>query len=97
MIKVVGEHIPNMPWEDRPQGKNANSPVWRYSKNPVIGRNPAPNVSRIFNSAVASWKDGGFVGVFRAETCSGIPYLYYGFSEDALEWFNTTLISLTPD
>ncbi len=84
MVTVIGESIENMPWEDKPAG--CRFPMWRYSQNPVIGRNPTENVSRIFNSAVAVWKDGGFVGVFRAETCSGIPYLYTGFSRDALHW-----------
>lgn len=84
MIKVVGDKIPGMIWQDKPAGCKA--PMWRYSKNPVIARNPAPNVARIFNSAVAVWKEGGFVGAFRAETCNGIPYLYIGFSDDALTW-----------
>lgn len=84
MIKIIGEAVSGMPWQEKPAGCNA--PMWRYSENPVIRRNPAPNVARIFNSAVAVWKDGGFVGVFRAETCNGIPYLYYGFSPDALNW-----------
>lgn len=84
MINVKGESLPDIPWEDKPAG--CEGPLWRYSGNPVIRRHPAPNVARIFNSAVAVWKEGGFVGVFRAETCSGIPYLYCGFSKDALSW-----------
>ena len=93
MIKTFGEKIPNIPWEKKPA--DCPGPVWRYSKNPVIGRNPIPNVTRIFNSAVATWKggeasvenrSGNFVGVFRAETCNGISYLYFGFSDDALNW-----------
>ena len=84
MIKVFGEAIPNMPWEEK--GENCTASVWRYSKNPVIARNPLPDVARIFNSAVCTWKNGGFVGVFRAEKTNGIPYLYYGFSDDALNW-----------
>ena len=96
MIKIKGESIPNMPWEDKPAG--FDKPVWRYSKNPVIGRNPIPNVTRIFNSAVALWKEGGFVGMFRAETCNGIPYLYYGFSDDALNWkFSSDKIKITDE
>ena len=84
MIKVFCEAIPNMPWEEK--GENCTASVWRYSKNPVIARNPLPDVARIFNSAVCTWKNGGFVGVFRAEKTNGIPYLYYGFSDDALNW-----------
>ena len=96
MIKTFGQSIPNMPWEEKPAG--TDSPVWRYSANPVIGRNPAHDVARIFNSAVCPWRDGGFVGVFRAETTSGIPYLYIGFSPDALNWtFSDGAIKITDE
>ena len=105
MIKVIGEKIPNIPWEEKPA--ECQGPVWRYSKNPVIARNPLPNVTRIFNSAVATWKggeasvekrSGNFVGVFRAETCNGIPYLYFGFSDDALNWkFSEGKIKITDE
>ena len=83
MSKIIGAALSGMPWQDRPAG--CTDPVWRYSENPVIGRNPLKNVARIFNSAVAVWKDG-YVGAFRAETKNGIPYLYIGFSKDALHW-----------
>lgn len=84
MIKVKGVAIPNMPWEEKPE--NYDMPMWRYSKNPVIGRNPVENVARIFNSAVVPYKNGEFAGVFRAETKNGVPYLYTGFSKDGLNW-----------
>ena len=35
-IIIEGKPLPNMPWEDRPQGCKA--PLWRYSANPVIPR-----------------------------------------------------------
>ena len=96
MIKTFAQSIPNMPWQEKPAGYTL--PVWRYTGNPVIKRNPAPNVSRIFNSAVCPWRDGGFVGVFRAETCNGIPYLYIGFSPDALNWkFSDGAIKITDE
>ena len=44
----------NIPWEDKP--KDSPSPIWRYSKNPIIKRNPIKNVARIFNSAVLPYK-----------------------------------------
>lgn len=80
---IVGESIPNLPWQERSEGCAA--PVWRHSENPIIGRNPVPGVARIFNSAVASWQ-GRFVGVFRGDTVNGRPYIYLGFSDDGLHW-----------
>ena len=61
-IKIIGANVPNMPWQDRPEG-SGNLPVWRYNKNTIIGRNPAKGVARIFNSAVMPYKDS-FIGVF---------------------------------
>ncbi len=78
MIKNV-----KMPWEDRPKG--SNDVVWRYSKNPIIKRNPVPKIARIFNSAVMKYKDG-FVGVFRAETTATLPHLRMGYSKDGINW-----------
>ena len=46
--------LPNIPWQDKPAGCAA--PLWRYSENPVIRRNPLPGVARIFNSAVIDRK-----------------------------------------
>lgn len=54
----------NMPWEDRPAG--CTDVMWRYSKNPVIGRYQIPSSNSIFNSAVVPFKDG-FAGVFRCD------------------------------
>lgn len=61
-VKLICPALPGMPWQDRPAG--CTSPLWRYSENPVIGRNPIPGVARVFNSAVAPW-EGGYIGVFR--------------------------------
>ncbi|WP_172197224.1 glycoside hydrolase family 130 protein [Saccharibacillus qingshengii] len=82
-VRIIGESLPNMPWENKPEGLNA--PVWRHSANPVVPRNPAPGIARIFNSAVAAY-EGGFIGVFRAETVNGRPHLSLGRSVDALHW-----------
>ena len=76
--------VPNMPWQDGPAEFNG-APVWRYSQNPIIGRNPLPGVARIFNSAVVPY-NGAFIGVFRGEQTNGIPYIYLGHSEDAIHW-----------
>ncbi len=81
--KLLCSELHNIPWQDRPQGCTA--PVWRYTGNPVIGRNPVPGVTRIFNSAVAPY-EGGFIGVFRGEQVNGVPHIYLGRSKDAIHW-----------
>ncbi|MBO7377662.1 MAG: glycosylase, partial [Clostridia bacterium] len=81
MSKILGEALKNIPWEE----PSTDAPMWRYSGNPVIDRNPAKNVTRIFNSAVVPF-EGKFVGVFRGETTTGIPYLYYGESPDGIHF-----------
>ena len=74
-----------MPWQERPADNQTGLPLWRYNENPIIGRNPAPGVARIFNSAVMPYEDG-FIGVFRGEQTNGVPYIYLGKSEDAIHW-----------
>ncbi len=82
-MKIKGVQCPNMPWRPRPE--HEHRPVWRHDANPVIARNPAPGVARIFNSAVVPWKDH-FIGVFRVEDFTGVPHLRLGRSPDGLEW-----------
>lgn len=82
-VKIIGPIMSDMPWEEKP--KDHKLPVWRYSSNPVIDRNPVKGIARIFNSAVMKYEDG-FVGIFRAETTNGRPHLHLGWSKDALEW-----------
>jgi len=72
-----------IPWEKRPEG--SSDVIWRYSQNPVFGRNPIPAAARIYNSAVVTFGDG-FAGVFRGDSRNGMPYLYSGFSQDGLKW-----------
>ena len=84
-IKILNSpSVPNIPWQDKPEGLKG-APIWRYSENPIIDRNPLENVSRIFNSAVISY-DGKFIGVFRGEQTNGIPHMYLGHSEDGISW-----------
>lgn len=83
LIKTPDNALPDMPWQDKPEGYSL--PVWRYTENPVINRNPIPGVARIFNSAVMPYKDG-YIGVFRGEERNGIPHIYLGHSSDALHW-----------
>ncbi len=82
-VKMFTENLPNIPWQEKPEGYVG--PVWRYSENPIINRNPIPGVARIFNSAVVPY-EGAFIGVFRAEQTDGVPHLYLGHSKDAIHW-----------
>ena len=84
-VKIIGPNVPNMPWQERPADNQTGLPLWRYNENPIIGRNPAPGVARIFNSAVMPYEDG-FIGVFRGEQTNGVPYIYLGKSDDAIHW-----------
>lgn len=94
-IRIIGNALPDMPWQEKPEGYNM--PVWRYSENPIINRNPIKGVSRIFNSAVMPYEDG-YIGVFRAEQTDGIPHIYLGRSKDAIHWeFDTEKILFTDE
>lgn len=82
-IKLICPPLPNIPWQEKPA--DCTAPMWRHRENPIIGRNPLPEVSRIFNSAVLPY-EGEFVGVFRGEQRDGVPHIYFGKSRDALHW-----------
>jgi beta-1,4-mannooligosaccharide/beta-1,4-mannosyl-N-acetylglucosamine phosphorylase len=82
-MKIVGCGLPNIPWENKPNG--CREPVWRFSGNPILGRNEVYKARRIFNSAVVPFGDG-FAGVFRADGRDGKARLHAGFSADALHW-----------
>ena len=73
-VKIYGISTSKVPWQDKPAG-HKGAPVWRYTENPIIGRNPAEGVARIFNSAVMPYGDE-FIGVFRGEQVNGVPYIY---------------------
>lgn len=76
--------LPNIPWQEKP-AQMGDAPVWKYTENPIIDRNPLKNVARIFNSAVVPY-EGKFIGVFRGEQTNGVPYIYLGHSEDGIHW-----------
>lgn len=82
-LRVVGESIPNLPWQDKPAG--CPDVVWRYTGNPIIGRRPLPQATAIYNSAVVPFGDG-FVGVFRTEYKDRMPHLHVGRSPDGINW-----------
>lgn len=81
--KIIAKELANIPFQEKP--KDCTSPIWRYSSNPIIQMNPFPRASRVFNSAVVSFK-GEFVGVFRADTKTGVPYLFLGHSKDGIHF-----------
>jgi beta-1,4-mannooligosaccharide/beta-1,4-mannosyl-N-acetylglucosamine phosphorylase len=82
-LKIHASALPNIPWQPRPKGNT--DLLWRYSKNPVVGRRPLPHVTGIYNSAVVPWKKG-FIGVFRTEGMSRVPHLHVGHSPDGLKF-----------
>lgn len=83
MAKIIGEPIPNLPWEERQ--KDGPLPFWKYSKNPIIGRDGNAISNSVFNSAVVPFKDG-FAGVFRCDSRAISMDIYPGFSKDGLNW-----------
>lgn len=82
-VKIIGEAVKNMPWQDRPEG--CEDVVWREDRNPIIDWNPTKKSARIFNSAVMPYGDK-FIGVFRADHKDGLPQIHLGYSDDAIHW-----------
>jgi beta-1,4-mannooligosaccharide/beta-1,4-mannosyl-N-acetylglucosamine phosphorylase len=80
---VVGEALVNIPWEDKPL--DCAGVIWRYSKNPVVPRDPFPTSNSVFNSAVVPF-NGKFAGVFRCDDTARSMQLHAGFSDDAVHW-----------
>lgn len=83
MIKVNTAPIPNLPWENRPEG--CSESIWRYSGNPIIRRDAIPTSNSIFNSAAVPFGDG-FAGVFRCDSRALSMDLFAGFSDDGIHW-----------
>ena len=83
MAKIIGRAIPNLPWEEKPAG--CREAVWRYSGNPIIGRDGNRRSNSVFNSAVVPFRDG-FAGVFRCDSRSISMDRFSGFSEDGIHW-----------
>jgi beta-1,4-mannooligosaccharide/beta-1,4-mannosyl-N-acetylglucosamine phosphorylase len=80
---IVGESIPNMPWQDKPA--QCKDVIWRHSRNPILGKNPIACSLGIYNSAVVPFKNE-FVGVFRVDYKDRIPFLHFGHSKDGIHW-----------
>jgi beta-1,4-mannooligosaccharide/beta-1,4-mannosyl-N-acetylglucosamine phosphorylase len=82
-VKIIGEPLPNIPWEDKPAG--TRGVVWRSARNPIIPRDLLPTSNSIFNSAVVPYK-GAFVGVFRCDDTARNMQLHVGHSQDGVTW-----------
>ncbi len=82
-ITMSGPALPNIPWEDRPDG--CSDVVWRFSGNPIIARDAIPSSNSIFNSAVVPF-EGAFAGVFRCDDKRRFMQLHSGRSEDGFTW-----------
>lgn len=80
---VLGEPLPNIPWEDRPKGERGV--IWRSQKNPIIPRDLLKYSNSIFNSAVVPFK-GQFAGVFRCDDTRRRADIHAGFSSDGITW-----------
>ena len=83
MAKIIGKSLPNMPWENKPEG--CTEPVWRYSQNPIINRFGNKRSNSVFNSAVVPFGDG-YAGVFRCDNRAVQMDIYVGFSKDGINW-----------
>ncbi len=83
MTRIIGPALPEIPWEDKPEGYK--DPLWRYSANPVIGRDGNKVSNSVFNSAVIPYEDG-FAGVFRCDSRSISMDLFVGFSTNGIDW-----------
>lgn len=95
MSKIIGNSLPNIPWQEKPDGYIA--PVWRYTNNPIIGRDAIKSSNSVFNSAVIPFKNG-FAGVFRCDSKAISMDIFAGFSEDGINWkINETPITFLGD
>lgn len=72
MIKITGEELPNIPWQEKPEG--CHDVVWRYSGNPIIERDAIPSSNSIFNSAVVPFEGKFAIYYGCADTVTGLAF-----------------------
>ena len=82
-MKIIGETIKNMPWEEKPEGHN--DVFWRSKRNPIITKDLVKGASTILNSSAVVFEDG-FAGVFRVDDRSYHSGLHVGFSKNGYDW-----------
>ncbi|MBR3928928.1 MAG: glycoside hydrolase family 130 protein [Clostridia bacterium] len=83
MAKIIGKALPNIPWENKPEG--CTDVVWRYSANPIVQRDAIPCSNSIFNSAVVPF-NGEFAGVFRCDDKRREMRIHSAHSKDGIHW-----------
>ena len=83
MAKIIGKALPNIPWENKPEG--CKDVVWRYSANPIVQRDAIPCSNSIFNSAVVPF-EGEFAGVFRCDDKRREMRIHSARSKDGIHW-----------
>lgn len=83
MAKIIGKSLPNIPWENKPEG--CTDVVWRYSANPIVQRDAIPCSNSIFNSAVVPF-NGEFAGVFRCDDKRREMRIHSAHSKDGIHW-----------
>ena len=83
MSKIIGDALPNIPWQDKPEG--CKEAVWRFDGNPIITSDNVDGSRSIFNSAVVPFEDG-YAGVFRVDTNALISQMHVGKSKDGIHW-----------
>lgn len=81
--EIMDGVLPDIPWQDRPEGDS--NPVWRYTENPVIKRDPIPCANSVFNSALVPFK-AGYAGVFRVDNTNRNMTLHSGTSKDGINF-----------
>jgi beta-1,4-mannooligosaccharide/beta-1,4-mannosyl-N-acetylglucosamine phosphorylase len=94
---IVGDALPNIPWEERPADARHPRVVWRSARNPIIPRDLIPSSNSIFNSAVVPF-EGQFAGVFRCDNRARRMVLHAGRSVDGVNWeIDHEMIQFVPD
>ena len=83
MAKIIGKALPNIPWENKPEG--CKDVVWRYSANPIVQRDAIPCSNSIFNSAVVPF-NGEYAGVFRCDDKRREMRIHSAHSKDGIHW-----------
>ena len=52
-IQMIAPEVKNVPWQDRPE-KIVGAPIWRYSENPIINRNPIEGVAPKYTNIICT-------------------------------------------
>lgn len=57
----AGDTQQEMPWQERP--RNCDQVVWRFSRNPVVRRDPFPTANRVLPCAALTDDDTGSTAI----------------------------------